>query len=796
MESSEYRELFIEEAREHINDLTKSLLVLEKNSENIEVVNMLFRSAHTLKGSSGMMGYADLQGLTHAMEDVFDDMRKGKKPSSSLISVLLECVDALSSKLENIQNMVEREINVADLILKLQAASELPEETEETEETTFIPIKTLETVETSAIELSETEKEAVLNAESFGEHCYFVDLKFSKDCAFKSVRSILVISKVSELAEIIKTKPEQTEIEAFKEEKLDFGLKIAITSKYEATEIEKCARQVCEIEDVRVVHFDPTTTRETKVDTTVENETTIAVEPETAVETTAEEEVETEEVEAEEAEIVEPSKAEIGGEIEAEVDEEVSDEPEVESYIINSAETLPESSAESLQQAPQVALLEEPEELEEEEPSPVETVESTTVELEEAPVAPSVDKSSGQVSEATRMFAEVRAAQTVRVKFEQLDKIMNLVGELVINKIALLQVTSDNTGGEIKRIAGNIDRLTSDLHDLVMQVRMVPASQIFDRFPRLVRDLSLKKGKEIDLVMEGRDIEIDRTVLDEIGEPLIHLLRNSIDHGIEMPDERRKADKNPVGKIRLSAQRSGDNVIIEVEDDGAGLDPEQLRKSAVEKGFASEEEAEKMSRNELVSMIFLPGFSTSNEVTETSGRGIGMDVVKTKIAALGGTVQFETRRGRGTKTSIKVPLTLAIIKAILVQDSGQTFTIPTSQVSEIVKANRSDIKVLGRTDAIVVRGKVVPVIHLHKLLGLEGSEEEEFELLITHLGDEKTKLGLVVDSVLRQQDILVKPLSETLKGVRGISGATILGDGQVVLVLDVGQFINKAHQNA
>ncbi|MBN1357916.1 chemotaxis protein CheA [Candidatus Bathyarchaeota archaeon] len=807
METNEYRELFIEEAREHIDALTKSLLVLEKNSENIEVVNMLFRSAHTLKGSSGMMGYADLQGLTHAMEDVFDDMRKGKKPSSNLISVLLECVDALSSKLENIQNMVEREINVADLILKLQAASELPEEPEkiesreEIEETTFIPITTLENVGTSGIELSETEKEAVLNAESFGEHCYFVDLKFSKDCAFKSVRSILVISKISELAEIIKTQPEQREIEAFKEERLDFGLQIAITSKYEANEIEKCARQVCEIEAVSVAPFNPTAPREIKLATTVETEptieaeTTIAAETETAVETTAAEEVEAEE-ETEEAEIVETSEAEIGGEIEAEVDEEISDEPEVESYIINSAESLPESSAENHQQTPQVALLEEPEELEDEEPLPVETVESTTVELEEAPVAPCVDKPSGQVSEATRIFAEVRAAQTVRVKFEQLDKIMNLVGELVINKIALLQVTSEDTGGEIKRIAGNIDRLTSDLHDLVMQVRMVPASQIFDRFPRLVRDISLQKGKEIDLLMEGRDIEIDRTVLDEIGEPLIHLLRNSIDHGIETPDERKKAGKNPVGKIRLSAQRSGDNVIIEVEDDGAGLDPERLRASAIEKGFASEEEAEKMSRNELVSMIFLPGFSTSNEVTETSGRGIGMDVVKTKIAALGGTVQFETRRGRGTKTSIKVPLTLAIIKAILVQDSGQTFTIPTSQVSEIVKANRNDIKVLGRTDAIVVRGKVVPVVHLHKLLGLEGSNEEEFELLITHLGDEKTKLGLVVDSVLRQQDILVKPISDTLKSVRGISGATILGDGQVVLVLDVGQFINKAHQNA
>jgi len=734
-DSNQYRDLFIEEAREHIDALTKSLLILEKDHQNMEVVNMLFRSAHTLKGSSGMMGYTDIQELTHAMEDIFDDMRKGNKPSSNLISVLLECVDALSLRLENIKNMGEEEIDVAGLTQKLQEAAELSL-LEASQEIQFLPT---ETREAPLIELDETEKEAVIKAESCGEHCYFIDLKFSKDCAFKSVRSILVLSKISELAEIIKTQPDQKELEAFKEEKLDFGLKIAITSKFYAEEIERCIHQVCEIEDVRVVHFDSTAPRETNV--------------------------------------------EIAGETEIEAEAEGETETAVKSYVI--------SSAENLQEAPQVSLLEEPEETA---PPSTETVESTAIE-EETPLEPCPDEQSDQVTEATKMFAEVRAAQTVRVKFEQLDKIMNLVGELVINKIALLQVTSDNRNGEIKRIAGNIDRLTSDLHDLVMEVRMVPVSQIFDRFPRLVRDLSLEKAKKIDLVMEGRDIEIDRTVLDEIGEPLIHLLRNSIDHGIETPDERKKANKNPVGKIRLSAQRSGDNVIIEVEDDGAGIDPEKLRETAVQKGFASQDEAEKMSRSELVSLIFLPGFSTSKEVTETSGRGIGMDVVKTKIAALGGTVQFETRLGRGTKTSIKVPLTLAIIKAILVKDSGQTFTIPTSQVSEIVKAKKSDIKLLGKTDAIVVRGKVIPVVHLHKLLGLEGANEEEFELLITHLGDEKTKLGLVVDSVLRQQDILVKPLSETLKGLKGISGATILGDGQVVLVLDMGQFINKAHKN-
>ena len=712
-DNDQYRQLFIEEAKEHIDTLTKSLLALEKDTQNLEVVNVLFRSAHTLKSSSGMMGYKDLQDLNHAMEDVFDGMQKGNKPSSNLISVLLECVDALSLKLENIQNRVEGEINVASLTEKLQgaAASSLMEEPKEA-----AAVPQAKIVESTFIELYENEKEAIATAESFGEHCYFVDLKFSCDCAFKSIRSILVMSKVSELAEIIKTLPDRMALEAFMEEKFEQGFRMAITSKYRAEEIEKCIRQVCEIEDVSVVHFVPT-----------------------AVEV-------------------------------AEVESDKSSPPET-------------------QEAPQAALLKAPEET-------AVMPEEPAVEPVETSVSPCLDEPSSQVTEASKLFAEVRAAQTVRVKFEQLDKIMNLVGELVINKIALLQVTSDNGSREIKHIVGNIDRLTADLHDLVMQVRMVPVCQIFDRFPRLVRDLSRQKGKQIDLVMEGRDIEIDRTVLDEIGEPLIHLLRNSIDHGIETPEERQRAGKNPMGTIRLSAQRSGDNVIIEVEDDGAGVDPEKLRESAVQKGFANADEAAKMSRSELVSMIFLPGFSTSNEVTETSGRGVGMDVVKTKIAALGGTVQFETRLGRGTKTTIKVPLTLAIIKAILVKDSGQTFTIPTSQVSEIVKANKSDIKLLGRTDAIVVRGKVIPVIHLHKLLGLEGSNEEEFELLITHLGDEKTKLGLVVDSVLNQQDILVKPLSDALKGIKGVSGATILGDGQVVLVLDVGQCVNQTRKTA
>ncbi|MEM3088741.1 MAG: Hpt domain-containing protein, partial [Candidatus Bathyarchaeia archaeon] len=268
---SQYKEVFIEEAREHIDTLTKSLLSLEKDSQNTELVNMLFRAAHTLKGCSGMMGYKDIQELTHAMEDVFDDLRKGRKPTSNLITVLLECADALSCRLENIQNMNEEEIKVPSLLQKLQEATELTalEEVKEMKKEVS-PVEAKKEVlpaekKPVIIELTETEKEAVVNAEICGEHCYFVDLKFSKDCAFKSVRSILVLSKISEMAEIIKSHPDQKELEAFKEDKLDSGFKIALISRCSAEEIEKCIRQVCEIEDVHVVHYDPAVQEETTI---------------------------------------------------------------------------------------------------------------------------------------------------------------------------------------------------------------------------------------------------------------------------------------------------------------------------------------------------------------------------------------------------------------------------------------------------------------------------------------------------------------------------------------------------
>jgi two-component system chemotaxis sensor kinase CheA len=668
--NDQYRELFIEEAKEHIETLTKSMLILEKEPENQEVVNMLFRSAHTLKGSSGMMGFRDFQELTHAMEDVFDDMRKGCKPSCSLVSLLLECVDALTQRLENIQNHVEGEIDFEAYKGKLHAMK-----TELSGAQTKEPQKEKKPVDTTQVG-NNTEPAAKQDtakpAEYLAEKCFAVTLRFSPDCGFKSIRAGMVIDKITEVAKIVKSVPDKAD---FDEQKLSQGFKLIVNSRLDEKDIADCAKQVLEVEQVDVaLCSDPSSASPTLSSPS-------AMQPES-------------------------------------------------NYLV--------------------------------------TVENKAV---------------------TKVAVETQTAQTVRVKFDQLDKLMNLVGELVINKIALLQVTAENHSDSLRRITENIDRLTADLQDLVMQVRMVPVSQVFDRFPRLVRDLSLKEKKKIDLVMEGKEIEVDRTVLDEIGEPLIHLLRNSVDHGIELPEERQASGKKENGNIVLSAQRNGNQVIIEIYDDGAGIDPEKIKVSALKKGLATQTELDKMTKEQLINLIFLPGFSTAREITETSGRGVGMDVVKTKISALGGTVHVDSHLGKGTRTTIKLPITLAIIQAILVRDTKETFAIPTSQISEIVRVKKSDVQRLGKTNAIVVRDHVIPMVHLHELLRLPGQDEDELELLIIYLGDENTRLGLAVDSVLRQQDILVKSLNDALSGIKGISGATILGDGQVVLVLDVAQFV-------
>jgi two-component system chemotaxis sensor kinase CheA len=656
----QYRDAFLEEAREHIETLTQSLLILEEDPKNADALNNIFRSAHTLKGSSGMMGFKDLQNLSHAMEDVFDGLRKGGEVSSDLIDVLLECIDALTAQLQNIQNGIDEKLEIEPFVKKLHKFSKKASGTAPKRETASPQGHSRREM---GVSLCEKEEKKIGKALKAGEKCFLVAVRFSGDCVYKSLRANMVLENLAEKGEVVKTAPR---IGDTAEKEIESEVKIVFLTKSSKKEIEDCAKTVCEVDQVQVSSFD-----------------------------------------------------------------------------VNSSER------------------------------------------KEA-------KQEVKAAKKPKSAIDAQTAQTVRVHFEQLDELMNLTGELVINKIALLQTTSNLKNDGLRRLTGNIDRLTADLQDLAMRIRMVPVSQIFDRFPRLVRDLARKNGKKINLIVEGREIEVDRTVLDEIGQPLIHIIRNCVDHGIESPEERKNCGKDPTGTVRLAAKRKGEHVIIEVVDDGAGIDPEKVKKSAVKKGFLSEDEAEKMSSEQLTNLIFLSGVSTSKAVTETSGRGVGMDVVKAKTAALGGSVSLETHVGAGTKISLRLPPTLAIVTSLLVEDSGQTFAIPTSIVSEIVRVKRDKVKLLGGFSAIVVREHVLPLLHLHDLLGLEGADEPEYlEVLVTHRNSEDERVGLAVDSVVGQQDIMIKPLAETLVNVKGYSGFTILGNGRVIPVLDIPYFISR-----
>ncbi len=382
----------------------------------------------------------------------------------------------------------------------------------------------------------------------------------------------------------------------------------------------------------------------------------------------------------------------------------------------------------------------------------------------------------------------IKNVQSVRVGIERLDSLMNLVGELVINKIRLMQLAADHKLDYLEDTLASLNRLTNDLQEEIMATRMVPIEQIFNRFPRMVRDLAKKEGKEIELILEGGDIELDRTVLDEVGDPLVHLLRNCVDHGIESPREREKLGKNPRGKIKLTARREKNYVIIEAEDDGRGMDPERLRKSAITKGLMTQEEASRLTDSDALNLSFMPGFSTAERVTDVSGRGVGMDVVRIKIEALGGSVKLESRVGEGTKIVLKLPLTVAIIRSLMIKVGKEIYAIPITNVVRDLAIKKDMIKTIKGEEVVLTMGEVLPIIRLHALFGINSNGSDDMIVVMVERGG--SNVGIVVDQVIGQQEVIIKKLdNRILKGIKGFAGATILGDGNVALILDVGTLL-------
>jgi two-component system chemotaxis sensor kinase CheA len=430
--------------------------------------------------------------------------------------------------------------------------------------------------------------------------------------------------------------------------------------------------------------------------------------------------------------------------------------------------------------------------------SEIESVAAIPIEISEAPASEPVKTEAKQAEPVVEEKHEkapvhagaekkLRGGQSVRVDIDKLDTLLNLVGELVINKTRLEQIGLTHRLTDLVETIEQMDRVTTDLQTVVMKVRMVPVGQVFNRFPRMVRDLSRELNKEINLIVQGEETELDRTVIDEIGDPLVHLLRNSVDHGIEHPDERQAKGKNPVGEVRLIARHEGNNVIILVEDDGKGINPEVIKKKAVSKGLITQQEADKMDANEAVRIVFLPGFSTAETVTDVSGRGVGMDAVKNKIESLGGMVDVETKINEGSKFKIRLPLTLAIIQALLVKVSEEIYAIPLGSIDSTINITHEDIKTIQNQEVILLRGQIIPIIHLANVLNVPGQSEEKQEelfVVIVHLGEHKA--GIIVDNLIGQQEIVIKSLGKLLAGIKVMAGATILGNGQVALILDIG----------
>lgn len=695
MDVSQYLEIFIDESEEHLQTLSDCIMVLEKEPDNKDTINEVFRAAHSLKGMAGTMGFKRMQHLTHDMENVFQEVRSDHiKVTSGMIDLLFKCLDALEGYVDNIKSTSDEGTEDNEVIIKelndFIAKTEGAEETGKTETSEAKEAAPESTQEEKAgqekIELTKDEKKAIREAESNGQHIYVMTVHIQKDCLLKAARAFLVFKAVEDFGQILVYRPSSQDIE---DEKFEFEFSFFLASEESEDKIVAAAKAVSEIEkvDAEEIHLD---------------------------------------------------------------------------------EYVKEAEAQEEQQAKEAAA---------------EQKEASA----EAPKA--AEKKAPAANAKKQTNAKPVTGRTVRVDIEKLDALMNQVSELIIAKNSLVSISS-NESGEYQNQSFHeqieyLERITTNLHESVMKVRMVPIESVVNKFPRMIRDLSRKLGKKMELYMTGEDTELDRTVVDQIGDPLQHLLRNSADHGLEDNATRVERGKPEVGSIFLKAFQEGNNVIIEVGDDGNGIDVAAVRDKAVERGVITAEQAENMSQKEIINLLFLPSFSMAKKITDISGRGVGLDVVKSNIEALGGDVEVRTQLGEGTTFIVRLPLTLAIIQALMVEIRDEKYAIALGSISNIESIPVNEIKYVQAQEVIHLRGAVIPLIRLDQVLDMEEKQEEPENLTVVIVKKGDSLAGLVVDNLIGQQEIVIKSLGKYINNNKIISGATILGDGEVALILDV-----------
>lgn len=692
MDVSQYLDIFIEETKEHLQSLNEHLLILEREPENENTINEIFRAAHSLKGMSATMGFERMKRLTHDMENVLSEIRNGKmKASSDLVDIMFKGLDALEAYLANIQaTSNEGEEDNEDIIVALNniltsgqvAGTGTPKANKGkvSQELVQNEISDSNKMKFKTVKLEEHEKKAIVKAGMMDLKVIGLTVYLSETCMLKGARAFMINRAIEEHGEIIKLYPSAQDLE---DEKYDFDYSAFIISKDTPDVIINSVMNVSEVKEVV-------------------------------------------------ADYINLSQEDIASNTEAIMKDEAA-----------------------------------------------------------ASIKKFTDTGNNKGAAAAQKSTNKQLTnRSVRVDIDKLDVLMNLVSELIIAKNGLVSTSSgiELQDSNFREHIEYLERVTTNIHEAVMKTRMVPIESVVNRFPRMIRDLSKQLNKEMELYMTGEDTELDRTVIDEIGDPLMHLLRNAADHGLESSEQRRMLGKNPVGSIYLNAYQDGNSVVIEVKDDGGGIDIEKIKKVAVSRGVITGEQADRMEDKDVIDILFRPSFSTSDKVTEVSGRGVGLDVVKTKIEALGGEIEAKSKIGEGSSFLIRLPLTLAIIQSLMVIIGGEKYALPLGNIQTIEEINKSEIKFIQEKEVINLRGNVIPIIRLNSVLECNTQAEPD-DLLVIIVKKGSRLAGMVVDELLGQQEIVYKSIGKYIKGHKIISGATILGNGEIALILDVNSLV-------
>ncbi|HEY4565810.1 MAG TPA: chemotaxis protein CheA [Savagea sp.] len=683
MDTSQYLDMFLDESREHLQACTEHLLELEKNPEDLALVNEVFRAAHTLKGMSATMGYEDIADLTHKMENVLDAIRNEQiVVTTEILDVVFEAVDDLEEMVGDIERGGTGQMDVSSLVETLNrlASGDVAAALDEEE-----PSGEVSASEDSSYD--QFEQTVLLQSIEQGYTVYEVEVTLRDDCVLKAARVFMLFEIFEKVGEVISSNPPAEQLES---EEFDTTFRVTLVSTEEDPHLKEKAMKVSEVEEVHVT----TLTRE-------------------AVKGTQE-------------------------------------------------------SARSEERSPEDETKEE----------------RTEEQVSDTPQPKKEEKKK------TPKRRPAQGSKTIRVNIDRLDVLMNLFEELVIDRGRLQSIAGELHNPELNETVERMTRVSGDLQNIILNMRMVPVETVFNRFPKMVRQVARELDKKVDLEIIGAETELDRTVIDEIGDPLVHLIRNALDHGIETPEERLAKGKPETGTITLRAYHSGNHVFIELEDDGAGVNRKKVLGKAIERGLVSEEAAETLTDKQVAELILASGFSTADQVTDVSGRGVGLDVVKNTIEGLGGYISIDSIEGKGSLFQVQLPLTLSIISVMLVELDKEIYAIPLSSIIETAIIDSSEVLNAHNQKVIDFRGNIVPLVYLKEIFEMTEGEEEtsDFQSVVIVRKGEKLA-GLVVDSFIGQQEIVLKSLGNYLQNVFAISGATILGNGQVALIVECNSLI-------